>query len=304
MMVVLPETTREGARTTAERVRKRIHDMRKEVHPQLDISLGIALYPEHGLNEDDLIRVADLALYIAKKGGGKIHVGAEEYALDQKSAKVTFEPIVAIQPIVDVRSGEPIGHEALSRDPNRKASILDLFKRYELIGKLNELKCICFQTQIKMAQKADLKSVFINVDFKVLSTIEPPPKPDHLNIILEISELEALHDVESRLDIANRWRKWGYKFAIDDFGAGFISLPFIARLIPEYIKIDRSTILQAVSTPQFREFLSGMVVALKSYARDGIIVEGIETEKELEVTKEVGIHLVQGFLLGKPYEIS
>jgi EAL domain-containing protein (putative c-di-GMP-specific phosphodiesterase class I) len=92
----------------------------------------------------------------------------------------------------------------------------------------------------------------------------------------------------------------GYKFAIDDFGAGFISLPFIARLVPEYIKLDRSTILHAVSTPQFKEFLAGLVLALQYYATCGIIAEGIETDQELRTVKELGVSLVQGFTFGRP----
>jgi EAL domain-containing protein (putative c-di-GMP-specific phosphodiesterase class I) len=304
IMVVLPETTREGSRTTAERIRKRVRQIAKDIHPDLDVSTGIAFYPEHGLNEDDLIRVADLALYISKKGGDKIHVGAEEYELDKKSTKVTFQPSIVVQPIVDIRSNRIIGYEALSRDPAGKVSILELFKRYEVIGKLNELKHVCFEAQLKAAQDAGLHSVFINVDFRLLSTFERLPKPQGIDVILEISELDALHDIETKLEVANQWRELGYKFAIDDFGAGFISLPFIARLVPEYIKIDRSTILQAVSTDQFKEFMVGLVVALQSYAKHGIIAEGIETEKELSVTKEIGVYLVQGFLFGRPYALS
>jgi EAL domain-containing protein (putative c-di-GMP-specific phosphodiesterase class I) len=116
--------------------------------------------------------------------------------------------------------------------------------------------------------------------------------------------LEAIHDVENRLQVAKKWQEQGYKFAIDDFGAGFISLPFIARLIPAFIKIDRSTILQAVSSVQFKEFMIGMIFGLKNYATDGIIAEGIETEKELKVAKELGIFLIQGFLFGKPQELK
>jgi diguanylate cyclase (GGDEF)-like protein/PAS domain S-box-containing protein len=304
IMVVLPETTREGARTTAERIRAKIRHIAGNVSPDLDVSTGIALYPEHGSSEDDLIRIADLALYISKKGGDKIHVGAEEYDLDKTSSKVTFQPAVAVQPIVDLRSKQIIGYEALTRDPAGKVSVLELFKKYEIIGKLGELKWVCFQVQLKAAQEAGLHTVFINVDFALLSTYGLVPKPAGIDVVLEISELEALHDIDAKLEVANRWRRLGYKFAIDDFGAGFISLPFVARLVPDYLKIDRSTILQAVSAAQFKEFLAGLVVALKSYATHGIIAEGIETEQELRTVEELGVSLVQGFLFGRPYELK
>jgi len=125
-----------------------------------------------------------------------------------------------------------------------------------------------------------------------------------MEIILEISELEALHDVENHMKITRKWRGSGFKFAIDDFGAGFISLPFIAMLIPDYIKVDRSTILQAVSSEKFRKFSEDLVHAIRNYSKEGIIAEGIETKRELEVVKDMGIDIAQGFLLGKPQELK
>jgi EAL domain-containing protein (putative c-di-GMP-specific phosphodiesterase class I) len=68
--------------------------------------------------------------------------------------------------------------------------------------------------------------------------------------------------------------------------------------------MDRSTILQAVFSETFRKFSKDLVRALKNYAREGIIAEGVETQKELKVVKEMGMHIVQGFLFGKPKEIK
>jgi EAL domain-containing protein (putative c-di-GMP-specific phosphodiesterase class I) len=178
-----------------------------------------------------------------------------------------------------------------------------LFKKYQVIGLLDDLKYLCFTTQIRTAQTIGIKKVFINVDFKLLGKLQPSSVPTGLDIILEISEGEAVHDVENHLAIAKRWREYGYKFAIDDFGAGFISLPFIARLIPEHIKLDRSTILQAVESSRFRRILKDLLLGLRNCSTDGIIAEGIELPQELEVVKELGIYLVQGYLLGKPEEI-
>jgi EAL domain-containing protein (putative c-di-GMP-specific phosphodiesterase class I) len=146
--------------------------------------------------------------------------------------------------------------------------------------------------------------VFINVDFDVLRSFKTIPSLGKPAVILEISESEALFDIEKVLEIVQKWRAKGFKFAIDDFGAGFISLPFVARLLPEYIKLDRSTIVQAVASDQFGKFLKDLVLAFKNYSKEGIIAEGIETEKELKVAKETGNYLVQGFLLGEPKELK
>ncbi len=296
IVIVISNTTRDGILIGADRIRKGIQAVSRQAKLDLDLSIGVALYPEHGRHTDELIRLADRALYIAKKGGDKVHIGEEEYRLDEHSIKVVF------QPIVDLCSNTVLGYEALSRDPQGKLSILELFKRYQAVGQLSELKCLCFKLQMKTAQQAGLKKVFLNVDFGLLNQLESVLKPTDMEVILEISELEALHDIDHRLMIAQKWREKGVKFAIDDFGAGFVSLPFIARLIPEYIKIDRSTVLQAVSSEQFKKFLQDLLRAIRNYSKEGIIAEGVETEKELMIVKTLEINLAQGFLLGKPQE--
>jgi EAL domain-containing protein (putative c-di-GMP-specific phosphodiesterase class I) len=199
-----------------------------------------------------------------------------------------------------VRLQQILGYEALSRDPQGKHNILALFRKYHAIGKLHELKCLCFRLQTKAAQEAGLERLFLNVDFTVLKNLDVPPKPPEMEVVLEISEGEALQDVENHLEVARKWRSGGYKFAIDDFGAGFVSLPFIARLVPDYIKLDRATIVQAVSSDQFKLVLQDLIHALRRTCTDGIIAEGIETQQELSVTKSLGIYLIQGYLFGKP----
>ena len=73
---------------------------------------------------------------------------------------------------------------------------------------------------------------------------------------------------------------------------------------PEYIKLDRLTILQAVASDEFRELLHHVVLGLRQYARQGIVAEGVESEEELAVAQQMGIHLVQGYLFGRPAPIS
>jgi len=206
--------------------------------------------------------------------------------------------------LVNLHSKKVLGYEALSRDPHGKLTILELFKRYQAIGQLYELKSLCFHLQMKKAEEAGLKRVFINVDFQLLSQIDIVPKPVGMDVILEISEVEALYDIENHLKMVKKWRRKGYQFAIDDFGAGFISLPFIAQVIPDYIKLDRSTILQAVSSEDFRKFSQDLVRALRNFSKEGIIAEGIETERELEVVKGIGVNIGQGYLFGKPQELK
>ena len=298
IVVVLTETGQAGGLIVGQRIRRELRRMSEARGLGLDMSIGIAMYPEHGETADALIRLADRALYIAKKSGDKIHIGEEHYRLDEQAIKVVF------QPVVDVWSDQVLGHEALSRDPQGRLSILELFKKYHAVGQLDELKRICFVEQLRVAAELKLSRVFLNVDLTSLEHLDSVVKPPGMDVILEISEVEALHDVENHLAIATKWRAKGFKFAIDDFGAGFVSLPFIARLMPEYIKIDRSLVIQSASSDTFKGFSRHLLLALRMYATEGIIAEGIETEKELQAMKGIGIFLVQGFLLGKPKEMT
>ena len=297
-VVILLVDDRQGIIDAGERIRERIIELGREKRFPLDLSIGVASFPQHGTDSNQLIRLADRALYIAKKRGDKIHIGEEEYELDDGVVHIVF------QPIVDTLSGHVIGHEALSRSTMEDFGIQELFGKYRSIGKLLELKEICFRKQIEIAEAIALDRVFINVDFKLSEHLGRRRKPTDVEVILEISEKEALIDIEHHLAVTQEWRAEGFKFAFDDFGVGFISLPFLADLEPEYIKLDRLTILQAVASDEFREFLNHVVLGLRQYARQGIVAEGIESEEELAVAKQVGIHLVQGYLFGEPGPIN
>lgn len=241
--VLLIDTSREGVLITAERIRSAVKKLGEEVQLPLDISVGVAFYPEHGVTIDGLISLTDRSLYIAKQGGDKIHIGAEEYLLDERSIKAVF------QQVVDLRSGRSIGYEALTRDPQGKLTTPEIFQRYQAIGQLNELKRLCFSSQLNEAQRLGLQGgrLFLNVDFHLLHQIEIMQKPEGNDVVLEISEMEALHShhVESYLALAEKWRAQGFQLAIDDFGAGFVSFPFIAQLVPEYIS-------RSIARPCFR----------------------------------------------------
>lgn len=297
-MVVLPNTTREGISVVGERIHAGLSQISKARDLELDLSIGVAICPEHGSQAADLVRLADRALFIAKKGGDHFHIGEDEYQLDEECIDVVF------QAVMDVSVNRIQGYEALSRDPSGKRSILQVFKKYGAIGKLHELKCLCFFKQLRMARELGMKRLFINVDFKILKNLDIPDKSPEMEVVLEISEADVLEDVDDCLEITKRWKRAGYKFAIDDFGAGFISLPFISGLSPDYIKLDRSTVLQAVSSKKFRLVLEDLVCGLRKITQDGIIAEGIETEEELSVMEELGITLIQGYLFGRPESLT
>lgn len=297
ILVLLSPTVREGALAAAQRIRAEIATVQDDLGFSLDVSAGISLYPEHATEVDELVRLADSALYIAKKGGDKTHVGEEELPLDDLAVNLVF------QPVVDSQTRQVLGHEVLSRNPGGGAGIGDLFRRYEAVGQLDELKRMIFKRQIREAERLELDRVFVNVDFPLLESVEPFDPPTRTEIVFDISEAEAGTAIEGYFPVIEAWRKRGFKFAIDDFGSGFMSLPFVARLFPSFIKMDRSAILEARGSERYSSFLRDMLAAMRNYSEEGIIAEGVETDEELDIVRRLGVDQVQGHLIGRPVEM-
>ena len=289
--IIFPNTTSEQLLQKALLIRQAVQTISQKVYFPIDMSIGGAIYPEHSESSDQLIIRASRSLLIAKREDNKICIGAPDNLQGFERVHIIFEPIV------DTIKNQVIGHEALSRDVHGKVSILDLFQKYAEWGELDDLKRACFVGQIKKAHELGLSRVFLNVDSRILTQCEWITKPVDIDVVLEISESESIQNVDAYLALAERWREKGFRFAIDDFGAGFISLPFLSRLKPEYIKIDRSVMLRAVASSEFCLFLKKLVAALQGRTSQRMIAEGVETESELQRVLDVDINLVQGFLL-------
>jgi diguanylate cyclase (GGDEF)-like protein len=298
MLVLLSQTSREGVLIAAERLREGVAGLDSFEGLKLDMSVGVSLFPEHGEDQEQLLQLADRALYIAKQGGGKVHVGQELYPVDKSVVDLVF------QPVVDSERREILGYEALSRDAKGQIGIEELFRRYQAVGQLKQLKDLIFGLQLRETGRLGLGRVFLNVDFDMLRRMEPPELPEGSLIVLEVSERDLAQDIHSQLEVAERWRRKGYQFAIDDFGSGFIALPFIARLIPDFIKMNRATIREATLSAEFSSFLRDLIVAMRNYSPQGVIAEGIETEEELEAARGLGVLQVQGYLTGRPEPIE
>ncbi len=294
IVVVLSKTSTDGVLIAAERIRSAILSYAAREQLRLDASIGVALYPQHGTDEDELLRAADLAMYVAKKSGDRVRVGVDDYAIDERCVQFVH------QPIVDLANGTVFGHEAFARDPRGSLSPVEMFKKYHSVGQLGRLKRDIFAMQVEQARSAGVERLFVNADVDFLNRTDPVPIPEGLRVIVEISELDANPRADDRIAAIERWRAAGYGFALDDFGAGYVSLPHLAVIRPEFVKIDRSSVVHATESPKYREFLRHLVRAAAEFTTHGIVAEGIELETELEVARELGAGYAQGYLLGRP----
>jgi len=233
-------------------------------------------------------------MYVAKKTGDKMRVGFEEYTVNEEC--VTF----VYQPIVNLETEEVIGHEVFTRDPGGVLSPVELFQRYRAVGQLRRLKRLIFELQVQRALEAGVRRLFLNTDLEFLHGVEPPPIPDGLDVVLELSELDSDTLAEIRTAVAFQWRQAGYKIALDDFGAGYASLPVLSTLMPDYVKIDRTCVVRATKSEKYCDFLRHLLKGAAEFTSNGLIAEGIENSEELQTALALGALHAQGFLLGRP----
>ncbi|WP_281885805.1 GGDEF domain-containing protein [Paenibacillus sp. YYML68] len=218
------------------------------------------------------------------------------------------------QPIVSLKDGDILGFESLTRGPEDSPLHfpLDLFglaKEEGLLYSLDQL------ARVKAIQGAALSSMnqllFMNVSADILYDPEfAPGKTLELlrgkglhpsNVVFEITERSSIEDFNAVKRILEHYRQQGYRIAIDDAGAGYSSLQFIAELNPHFIKIDRS-LVHDVHRNKTKEYIMETMVMFAEKLGIHLIAEGIETADELMKLTRIGVHYGQGFLLGHPVE--
>ncbi|MES0337529.1 MAG: GGDEF domain-containing protein [Candidatus Magnetobacterium sp. LHC-1] len=219
------------------------------------------------------------------------------------------------QPIYSSEDGSIYGYEALTRVRGSESTmnIAELFEKAMATDTLTLLDSTCHENAIINASQQGFKDtdahLFINI---CPETITDTPRwceiTDHFagvwgiarnNIVLEVTEESAIKNYKVFHTMIDVLKGKGYKIAIDDFGAGYGGLKMLSIIEPDFVKIDR-------------HFISNMDKALVKYNlvdaiatachRLGIkvIAEGIETEHELRLVVNMGIELLQGFLLKRP----
>ena len=218
------------------------------------------------------------------------------------------------QPIVSLSERRILGYEALTRGPSNSSlhSPVPLFAIARSAGRLSELELACRQSACRRFRDLQLEGkLFLNVSPE--SLLEPTHQPGRTlqllqahgispsRVVIELTEQTPIEDF-GLLDTAlHHYRAMGFSIALDDLGAGYSSLRLWSELRPDYVKIDRHFIdgihLDAVK----REFV-GSILKMAKASRAQVIAEGIELVEELNVLSEMGIDLVQGYLLARPQE--
>lgn len=210
----------------------------------------------------------------------------------------------ALQPLVDLNTGNVLAHEALLRGaPGTEwESPHALFAKATALGHRVTLEAIARDLAIRrLAELPSHQKLFINID--ALSP-EIPAMPGHPQVpaprvVLEISEQQPVLTNPSLLEQVARWRSQGHAIALDDYGSGYMGIGVILALAPDLLKLDRVIIANLDQDPKRQIIVKHMVLMCRELGVT-LIAEGIETTAELFTLQDVGVSVGQGFLLGRP----
>ncbi|WP_336331806.1 EAL domain-containing protein [Pseudomonas putida] len=230
--------------------------------------------------------------------------------LAQRSIHSLFQPIMCLS------QQRVFGHEALSRGPSNSPlhAPLNLFTIARQAGRLTELEAACRESACRRFSEQQLQGkLFLNISpesllephypsgltLKLLEQVGLPPS----RVVIELTEHTPTDDFQLLSTALHHYRDMGFSIALDDLGAGYSSLRLWSELRPEYVKIDRHFIDGIHRDPLKREFV-GSILQIARASKAQVIAEGIELAEELAVLVEMGVDLVQGYLLGRPQELG
>ncbi|MDX2205938.1 MAG: EAL domain-containing protein [Hyphomicrobiaceae bacterium] len=292
---------------------------------EVSVSIGIVLAPRDGATASDLLRNADIALYKAKEKGRNgfvffsqdLETAAQNritLARDLRTALTTRTGLhVHYQPQLCLATGRIAGFEALVRwtHPERGAippsEFIPIAESSSLIADLGNwvLREAALQSSAWLDAGMPPREVSVNVsasqlwhgDFvaDVTRILEETGLPAHL-ICLELTESVMVDCSEGRVRaIFTALKELGVRLALDDFGTDYSSLGYLAELPFDTLKIDGIFIHGCATSHRARELLKG-VVALGRGLGMSVVAEGAECLEELDVLREVGCDIVQGFV--------
>ncbi len=295
------------------------------LHFDIDASIGSARYPEHGATVDDLLKAADVAMYVAKEQRRGFAV--YEPALDRNDARRlqllgelraaidAGEVIVHFQPEVETGTHVVVGAEALVRWEHPTLGLLaatdfvPLAESTSLIGTLTDhvlraalRECALWRAtghglwvSVNISVRSLYEDGFVNRVAQILQECHVEPRL----LMLEVTESMMVTDPARAAAVLARLHTLGVGIAVDDFGTGYSSLGYLKRLPVDLLKIDRSFVANVATDDDDFVIVRSTVDLARSLGLRSV-AEGVESASTMRVLESLGCDLVQGFHLCEP----
>lgn len=226
----------------------------------------------------------------------------------REAEPLDFQIAFAFQPIVDIAERRIVAHEALVRGPNGEGAWSVLSKvtdenRYQF-DQACRVEAIRTAAELGIRERVSI-NFLPNAVYQPAACIQSTFRAarEHgfpiENIIFEVTEGEKVQDRPHLVNIFREYHRFGFRTAIDDFGAGYAGLDLLAEYQPDIIKLDMG-LIRDIDTHRAKQAIVRGVMAMCRDLDIQVLAEGIETAAERDYLRDVGVRLMQGYLFSKP----
>lgn len=291
----------------------------------LDVLVGVAIYPDHATDAADLYQHANAALVAAKKSDWPIEyfrdsdsdtdtsqftiIQSLRRAIERDELKLVF------QPVVDLQNYQTVYLEALLRwkDPERHdASIEQTIRLAEQSHLIKSLTNWIIESACRFVSQPGMEEVVVGINLSMIDLHDrrlPERIGNYLDqyqvkpgrIVIEITEGQIMQDPEKVIDVLAHLGVMGLSLSIDDFGTGQASLTYLKELPVEKLKIDQSFVRDIDTNPD-DQLIVRATIELAHTLDLQVVAEGVETLAVCELLAEMNCDHVQGYYISRPLE--
>jgi diguanylate cyclase (GGDEF)-like protein len=301
----------------------------QNIECKISMSIGIAIYPRAGTNQEELLSHADSAMYQAKSLGKNTFSFYTEALNEQNKRRFSIEKnlqtallnnelSLLYQPQVSLKTNTICGVEALVRWHSKRLGQVppdEFIQVAEDSGLIHEIGLWIFKTATEQLESwmqiLPDKSPFIMhincsslqlqdnrfIEYTKNYMLEHPNLKGRVG--LEVTETTLMQHIESVAAQLNKLSQLGIQFAIDDFGTGYSSLSYLKQLPISTLKIDKSFVLDTPNDANDIAIVNA-IVKLASALGLKTVAEGVETQAQQELLDKIGCRYAQGYLFAKP----
>ena len=293
-------------------------------------SMGVSIFPNDSNETSQLLKYADMAMFVAKNQGKKRLVYFDNMMNDAVENNVEVEHVIrraletdtfrlVYQPQFDIKTKKLRGFETLIRLSDsegkqvspadfvpiaeKSSLIIDVDKwvlRHAMMDFLPFVEKIPEMIlSVNISANHILDDSFIGDIDRILEDTHFPEK----NLEIELTESVFVNSLERAKTIMEKLKDRGIKIALDDFGTGYSSLSYMRDLPFDLLKIDKSFVDTINDGPKEESFVAA-IISLGKVMQFDIISEGVEEQNQLNVLKKLGCDFVQGYIWGKPLSLD
>ncbi len=329
--ILLAEGDEETSRKVAKKILKSLdqHFSVNNIQLHVGASMGIAVFPQHGLDPLSLVKSADVAMYTAKrsKAGYSFYeahldnhsLGRLALSSDLRNALDLGQLHLVFQPIMDMRSNRVTKAEVLLRwthPQHGPIAPMEIISLAEHIGLINPLTYWILDRAMWQAQQWRSRGIDIipsvNLSAYSLQDDDLLPRLDNLlikhqlqrgQLTLEITENAMIVDPEAAVKVLNQIGKMGIYLSIDDFGTGYSSLAYLKRLPIHELKIDKSFVMHIHKNDNDAVIVKSTIDLAHNLGLR-IVAEGVEDQDTLDLLRIIQCDAIQGYFLHRPVDAT